>query len=309
MEMWFAARWCRHWPLVVQYWRRALGAPAPIGASSNSPRRARCAIGRCPAPRIRARHVAGDGSRAAFRGLERRRGRRALGAQQAGEPRLFASSQPGRAGAPLGARSRRGHLAGPTPLAGRVALGGSIGTSDDGIEAPGSRSRFAGCAQRAARATGRRQDRLHQSAHGAHARRRGLRRTVRNRSEGPSAAGQLGALALLIRSVGTSDERHRAHRLVELSRRCAAHSGARAVESRRRPAGARLKPGKPVRLRVKSTARELPAAWSANVIGEIPGTSAPTRSCCSARISTRGTSARARSTMARASRSSSKRRD
>ena len=33
-----------------------------------------------------------------------------------------------------------------------------------------------------------------------------------------------------------------------------------------------LKPGKPVRLRVKSTARELPATWSANVIGEIPGT-------------------------------------
>ena len=26
-----------------------------------------------------------------------------------------------------------------------------------------------------------------------------------------------------------------------------------------------------MRLRLKSTARELPAAWSANVIGEIPG--------------------------------------
>jgi hypothetical protein len=45
-----------------------------------------------------------------------------------------------------------------------------------------------------------------------------------------------------------------------------------------------LKPGKPVRLRVKSTARELPATWSANVIGEIPAPSARTRSCCSARI-------------------------
>ena len=29
--------------------------------------------------------------------------------------------------------------------------------------------------------------------------------------------------------------------------------------------------GKPVRLRLQSTARELPAGWSANVIGEIPG--------------------------------------
>jgi carboxypeptidase Q len=32
-----------------------------------------------------------------------------------------------------------------------------------------------------------------------------------------------------------------------------------------------VKLGKPVRVRVKSTARELPATWSANVIGEIPG--------------------------------------
>src|SRR5690606_17297154 len=33
--------------------------------------------------------------------------------------------------------------------------------------------------------------------------------------------------------------------------------------------------GKPVRVRVKSTARELPPGWSANVIGEIPGSSRP----------------------------------
>ena len=32
--------------------------------------------------------------------------------------------------------------------------------------------------------------------------------TVKNRAEGPSAAGHLGAAALLIRSVGTSDQRH-----------------------------------------------------------------------------------------------------
>src|SRR5690606_28988612 len=32
--------------------------------------------------------------------------------------------------------------------------------------------------------------------------------------------------------------------------------------------------GKPVRVRVKSTARELPPGWSANVIAEIPGSSA-----------------------------------
>ena len=96
--------------------------------------------------------------------------------------------------------------------------------------------------------------------------------TVKNRAEGPSAAGQLGAVALLIRSVGTSDERH-AHTGTTHYRVDAPRIPALALSNPDADQLARwLKPGKPVRLRVKSTARELPATWSANVIGEIPGT-------------------------------------
>jgi Zn-dependent M28 family amino/carboxypeptidase len=89
--------------------------------------------------------------------------------------------------------------------------------------------------------------------------------------QGPSAAAKLGALALVIRSAGTSDDR-------------VAHTGALnyAIDAPRIPAFAlsnpdadllarRVSTDKQVRLRLKSTARELPATWSANVIGEIPG--------------------------------------
>ena len=171
----------------------------------------------------------------------------------------------------------RGHaevtLAGPTaqPLV-AAALGGSIGTSDEGVEAQVIEvaSLEALSALPATTVSGKivfinqRMERMRDgSGYGA---------TVKNRAEGPSAAGHLGAVALLIRSVGTSDERH-------------AHTGSLSyrVDAPRIPALALsnpdadqlarwLKPGKPVRLRVKSTARELPATWSANVIGEIPGT-------------------------------------
>ena len=96
--------------------------------------------------------------------------------------------------------------------------------------------------------------------------------TVKIRTEGPSAAGQLGAVAVLIRSVGTSDERH-AHTGTTRYRVDAPRIPALALSNPDADQLARwLKPGKPVRLRVKSTARELPATWSANVIGEIPGT-------------------------------------
>ena len=94
---------------------------------------------------------------------------------------------------------------------------------------------------------------------------------VRGRVFGPSAAAKLGAIAIVIRSIGTSDDR-------------IAHTGTLRyeIDAPRIPAFAlsnpdadllerRVKLGKPVRLRLRSTARELPPAWSANVIGEIPG--------------------------------------
>jgi carboxypeptidase Q len=164
-------------------------------------------------------------------------------------------------------------LAGPTPqplIA--VALGGSIGTSDEGIEAQVLEvASLDALNALPATAVGGKivfiNQRMERTRDGS-----GYGATVKNRAEGPSAAGHLGAAALLIRSVGTSDERH-------------AHTGSLAyrVDAPRIPALALsnpdadqlarwLKPGKPIRLRVKSTARELPATWSANVIGEIPGT-------------------------------------
>ena len=163
-------------------------------------------------------------------------------------------------------------LAGPTaqPLV-AVALGGSVGTSEEGVEAQVLEvaSLDALNALPATTVGGKIvfiNQRMERTRDGS-----GYGATVRNRAEGPSAAGNLGAAALLIRSVGTSDERH-------------AHTGSvnYRVDAPRIPALALsnpdadqlarwLKPGKPVRLRVKSTARELPATWSANVIGEIPG--------------------------------------
>ncbi len=164
-------------------------------------------------------------------------------------------------------------LAGPTaqPLV-AVALGGSVGTSEEGVEAQVLEvASLDALNALPATAVGGKivfiNQRMERTRDGA-----GYGATVRNRTEGPNAAGNLGAAALLIRSVGTSDERY-------------AHTGSvnYRVDAPRIPALALsnpdadqlarwLKPGKQVRLRVKSTARELPATWSANVIGEIPGT-------------------------------------
>jgi Zn-dependent M28 family amino/carboxypeptidase len=152
-----------------------------------------------------------------------------------------------------------------------VALGGSVGTSDEGVEAQVVEvaSLDALNALPATTVGGKIvfiNQRMERTRDGS-----GYGAAVRNRSEGPSAAGNLGAVALLIRSIGTSDQRH-------------AHTGSinYRVDAPRIPALALsnpdadqlarwLKPGKPVRVRVKSTSRELPATWSANVLGEIPG--------------------------------------
>jgi carboxypeptidase Q len=171
----------------------------------------------------------------------------------------------------------RGHaevtLAGPVPQSlVAVALGGSVGTSEDGIEAQVLEvaSLDALNALPAATVGGKIvfiNQRMERTRDGA-----GYGATVKNRTEGPSAAGHLGAAAVLIRSVGTSDERH-AHTGTTRYRVDAPRIPALALSNPDADQLARwLKPGKPVRLRVKSTARELPATWSANVIGEIPGT-------------------------------------
>lgn len=106
----------------------------------------------------------------------------------------------------------------------------------------------------------------------------GYGRAVGARSAGPSLAGKLGAVALLIRSIGTSDNR-------------LPHTGATRYEEGgpRIPAAALSNPdadllaakiaaakGKTlVRFRLKLGAQYLPEAESANVIGEIPGREKP----------------------------------
>lgn len=156
-----------------------------------------------------------------------------------------------------------------------AALGGSIGTTDEGIEASvlevASLDALNALAPAAVagkivfidQAMGRSRD---GGGYGA---------IVRNRTDGASAAGHLGAVALVIRSVGTSSERV-AHTGRLTYRVDAPRIPAFAISNPDADQLARLmKPGKPVRLRLKSTARELPSAWSANVIGEIPGHARP----------------------------------
>ncbi|HKU16383.1 MAG TPA: M20/M25/M40 family metallo-hydrolase [Steroidobacteraceae bacterium] len=170
----------------------------------------------------------------------------------------------------------RGHaevtLAGPhpQPLV-AVALGGSVGTSDEGIEAQVLEvaSLDALNALPADKVGGKIvfiNERMERTRDGS-----GYGAAVKNRTDGPSAAGNLGAVAVLIRSIGTSDERH-AHTGTTRYRVDAPRIPALALSNPDADQLARwLKPGKPVRLQVKSTARELPPSWSANVIGEIPG--------------------------------------
>jgi carboxypeptidase Q len=99
--------------------------------------------------------------------------------------------------------------------------------------------------------------------------------TVRIRSSGAIAAARLGAVALVIRSVGTEDE-ERTHtgslRYADGVPRIPAFAiGNRSADQLLE----RLARG-PVRLRVRSTARCEGTAQSANVIGEIPGRAAGT---------------------------------
>ena len=96
--------------------------------------------------------------------------------------------------------------------------------------------------------------------------------TVKNRAQGPSVAGQLGAARAghpLRRHIATNVSRTRAHSPTASMRH--AFPLSRSPIPTRTCWRGRSRATKSLRLRLKSTARELPAAWSANVIGEIPG--------------------------------------
>jgi len=155
-----------------------------------------------------------------------------------------------------------------------VSLGDSAGTADSGLEAPVlmvhdlaelehlDGDRVAGHIVFFAQRLTRRQDGSHYD------------QVVKNRTEGASAAARRGAVAVVVRSVGTDNNR-------------LGHTGSvnYAADALRIPALAlsnpdadmlvtQLETGEPVFLRMRSTARQLAPQRSANVIAEITGTSA-----------------------------------
>lgn len=156
-----------------------------------------------------------------------------------------------------------------------LSLGGSVGTPEEGIEANvlGVASLDALAALPASTVAGKIvfiDERMTRTRDGS-----GYGATVKNRVQGPSTAGNLGASALLIRSVGTSNNRI-AHTGSLVYRSDAPRIPALSLSNPDADVLARqLKSGKAVRMRLRSTARELPPAWSANVIGEIPGRGRP----------------------------------
>jgi hypothetical protein len=153
-----------------------------------------------------------------------------------------------------------------------LALGGSIGTGAEGLEADAVMVKD--LAALAALPAGAVKDkivffsnRMERTRDGS-----GYARAVAVRSGGPSAAAALGAVGVVIRSISTSDQRF-------------PHTGAirYTINTPRIPALAISNPdadalvrqfesGKPVRLRMRSSSRDLPQVRSASVVGEIPGT-------------------------------------
>ena len=152
-----------------------------------------------------------------------------------------------------------------------VALGGSIGTPDDGIEAPVVRVADIAELQAmdAADVAGKIvffDKRMERRVDGA-----GYGQTVPARTQGPSEAALLGAVGVVIRSVGTSDERV-AHTGGTRYRDGVVKLPAAAISNPDADTLARqIATGRPVTLRMRLTSRELPPARSANVIGELPG--------------------------------------
>jgi len=153
-----------------------------------------------------------------------------------------------------------------------LALGGSVGTGSEGIDADAVMVKDLEAL--AALPAGAVKDkivffsnRMERTRDGA-----GYGKAVTVRAAGPSAAASLGAVGVVIRSISTGNARF-------------PHTGATRYTSTapRIPALAISNPdadalvrqfdsGQPVRLRIRSSSRDLPPMPSANVVGEIPGT-------------------------------------
>jgi len=167
----------------------------------------------------------------------------------------------------------------PMPMV-STALGGSIGTADEGLEAAIVMVQDIPALQALPEGTVLGKivffnGRMERTRDGS-----GYGKAVRVRTEGPSIAAALGATGVVIRSVGTS--RNRIAHTGTLSYKVSApripavsisNPDADLLErqvAQTRPGGKIA--GNQVMVRMRVTARDLPQVRSANVIGDLPGT-------------------------------------
>jgi carboxypeptidase Q len=156
-----------------------------------------------------------------------------------------------------------------------AALGGSAGTPAGGIEAPVLEVASLEALEKLAAAQVKGKIVFFNTSTQRTRDGSGYANAVPVRSRGASAAARLGAVAVVIRSIGTDSNR-------------LPHTGALTYESGvpHIPAAALSNPdadllaaevgsGKPVRFRLELATRSLPPTASANVIGEIPGREKP----------------------------------
>lgn len=159
----------------------------------------------------------------------------------------------------------------PQPMP-ALALGGSIGTAGEGLDAEAVMVKdLEALAALPAGAVKDRivffSNRMERTRDGT-----GYGTAVAVRANGPSAASALGAIGVVIRSISTGDQRFPHTGGVRYNAN-SPKIPALAISNPDADALARqFESGKPVRLRMKSSSRDLPPAKSANVVGEIPGT-------------------------------------
>jgi hypothetical protein len=153
-----------------------------------------------------------------------------------------------------------------------LALGGSVGTGTEGVEADAVMVKDLDAL--AALPSGAVKDkivffsnRMERTRDGS-----GYGKAVAVRAAGPSAASAAGAVGIVIRSISTSDERF-PHTGATRYTTTAPRIPALAISNPDADALVRqFSSGQPVRLRIKSSSRDLPQARSASVVGDIPGT-------------------------------------
>lgn len=152
-----------------------------------------------------------------------------------------------------------------------LALGGSVGTTAEGLSAQAVMVKDIAALNALPAGAVRDKivffnNRMERTRDGS-----GYGRAVPVRALGPAVAASLGAVGVVIRSVSTSDDRF-AHTGGTRYRPDVPRIPALAISNPDADALERqFASGKPVRLHLKSSSRELPPARSANVIGEVPG--------------------------------------